>query len=141
MKSHTTFGLTLGIVFMPMRAVPDDWKDRLAELCIPSDFAMWRWLHQTGECHALLLFEGAELVPRAIIGWACATFEDGPNGVLGVFIDPTRRGLGYASRLVDALVKFVHPLAESGTLQAVSKRFPRYREIVESAGLEFREWQ
>ena len=140
MNKSTTFGLTLALVHVPMVAVPSDWKARLEQLTNVSDFAMWRWLYQTGNCHTLIMFEGSELVPRAIVGWACATFEDGPHGVLGVFTDPTRRGLGYGTRMVSALISFIKPLAESGTLQAVATKWPKYRELIEAAGLDFEEW-
>jgi GNAT superfamily N-acetyltransferase len=121
-----------------MKEIEGDWKERLKELCIEEFYAMSRWIYQSGECYAAIIFEGSapEMKADQIVGWACITWEDEPHPVLGVYVDEDYRKQGYAPVAVHALLScFSDGITESGSIvRAVTSRWPKYKELIRAHG-------
>lgn len=135
----------LTVVVSKVEDLPEDWRARLQELCNPTDFAMWRWLFQSGPCYATVIGEthaGSPLLSRQILGWAGVTFNDGPNPVLGVFVDEHRRGEGLGVHVAAMALSYLSPQikAAGGVVAAVARRWPKYPALIEAAGFSHVEW-
>lgn len=133
------------LVNLQMAEVPTLWKPRLKELTVDGYWAMSRWLHQDGSCYASILFEGDPtdpLTPAQIVCWAVLTFEDDEYPVIGVYVDPTRRGKGYAQAAVDMLFQIHQSEVDDagGVVYAVNERWPKYRPMIAARGWTHKEW-
>ena len=86
--------------------------------------------------------EPKDVAPRHICAWACITCEDMPEPVIGVYVDEARRGRGIAERLVAMLMLLAKQVIPDDTenIYAVSKRWEKYKRLVEAAGYELKEW-
>jgi len=132
-----------------MSDVPDDWKERLRELCLPpgrmdpAGGTMYRWSHHDGSTWAYVAFEGPVVHPYFIQGWAAITFEEEPEPVLGVFVAPEHRGKGLARTLVTGTLELARAQITEygGEVIAVSTRYPAYKTLIESAGFTHKDWE
>jgi len=128
-----------------MRDVPLAWMPVVRSLSIPDMYAMHRWTYQSGECYTCLLFSGygAELSPWQMRCVATLTFEDEPHAVIGAYCHHDHRRRGYAEAAVRALL-VLHKtkiVDKGGIVYASAERWPRYKKIIESMGLEMLEWK
>lgn len=101
---------------------------------------MVRWSYHDGSTWALVLFEGTRREPAAIVGWAVFTLQEAEHPIIGVYVDPKRRGLGYGSDLVTRLIDHCKDKVRQGKIYAVSDWWPKYTEIIGTAGFEQLEW-
>lgn len=129
--------------------VPQTWKQRARELCLPpgrndpAGGTMYRWTYHDGSTWMVFAFHGPTfMAPGDIVGWACLTLEEEPQPVIGVYVDPKVRGVGYGSYLVQQLLMMNHKLIDhfGGEVIAVQDRFPKYKELIEAAGFKQKDW-
>jgi len=138
--SSPGFGLTRTIVHQRMSDVPEEWKPRLRELSLgPYEGSMVRWTYHDGSTWVALLFESRTPTPRSLVAWSVLTLQEADIPVIGVFVDPERRGLGYATDLVGFILKTSKPYIKDKIL-AVLSWWPKYSELIKEAGYEPIEW-
>lgn len=133
------------LLLCKMRDVEEQFRPRLRELTEPEVEVMSRWIYQTGECYAALVFEGHsdELDPDELVAWACLTWEDGPYPYLGAYTDEDYRKKGYGGVAVRALLQSLSRAVEDGgsIVYADTIRWPAYREMIRRSGFACRVWE
>lgn len=128
-----------------MRDLDERYVPRLKDLTEPEAFAMSRWVYQSGECYAAIVFEGSspELSEDEIVSWAVLTWEDGPHPVLGAYTDEEYRRQGYGQVAVRALLELLKRgiAASGGVVQADTNRWPAYKRLVREQGYVCWMWE
>jgi GNAT superfamily N-acetyltransferase len=128
-------------VFARMGQIPSHWRQRLRDLSLgPIEGAMVRWSYHDGSTWAVVLFEGSERTPEAIIGWSVFTLQEDEHPIIGTFVDPAKRGRGYGAELVRKLLHECRDRVPAGIIYAVGDWWPLYPELIEEAGFEHDEW-
>ena len=127
--------------FHKMADVPQRWRPRLRRLTMgPEEGAMVRWSYHDGSTWALVLFEGTRREPAAIAGWAVFTLQEADHPIVGVYVDPKRRSLGYGTDLVRRLLEECNDKVPRGRIYAVAEWWPKYTELIAGAGFRQLDW-
>jgi len=128
-------------VHLPMGDVPRRWLPKLRRLSLgPVEGAMVRWSYHDGSTWTNVLFEGGRRDPRAIVGWAVFTLQEARHPIVGVYVDSSRRGLGYGTELVSRLLDACKDRVPHGRIYAVSDWWPKYAEVIAAAGFKQLDW-
>lgn len=134
--THTHF-----LAFHQMGEVPQRWRARLRRLTVGSEEgAMVRWSYHDGSTWALVLFEGTTRSPANIAGWAVFTLQEAEHPIIGVYVDPDRRGRGYGTELVMRLLELCADKVPYGEVYAVADWWSKYPELISNAGFAHIEW-
>lgn len=129
----------------PMKEIPVGWRAALRELTLGKDtpWGAWSVTHQDGSCWAALNFtdDGKE---ETITGWAYLTKEMDMLPVVGVFVDKNYRSSGLGTMLVSTLLNSLlssDVISRGQTLYCSLHRWPKYRFVIESCGLNCKVWE
>ncbi len=101
---------------------------------------MVRWSYHDGSTWAMVLFEGTKREASAIVGWAVFTLQEAEHPIIGVYVAPNRRGLGYGTTLVQRLLAECRDKVCRGHVYAVADWWPKYPELIQSFGFSHLEW-
>lgn len=131
------------VVIGRMAEIPVGWRQRIRELSLgPVAWGSWSWTFQNGDCWVACAFEGVETNPEAMVGWAAVTKEVDLLPVIGAYVDEGHRGRGLATMLATALLRWLVPvhLSPGAEVYATTHRWPGWQEVIESCGLQCRQW-
>jgi len=135
----------IDITIAPMHELPVGYKARLRELSLGGyePWGFWSWTFHDGSTWAAIAFEDRKRTAENIIGWAAVTEQIDMLPVVGCYVEKDRRGSGVAEDLIVLLLRNLirrKVLESGGSVYASTWRWPKYTEIIESAGLHCLDW-